>query len=95
MNWDITLHKNIDDIATENDIERQNQDTERRFETEEQKDRMESTDNEGERIGLGEAEIVNAAKFGNPKKVLDNIMITSDVEVKKQRKRNNCAIRFS
>ena len=74
---------NVDDIATEYDIEGQNQDTERKFETEGQNDRMESEDNGGEDIDLGEVEIVNAARFGNPKEVLDNSVITSDVEVKK------------
>ena len=34
-------------------------------------------------VSLGEVEIVNAAAFGNPKEVLDNMPITSDVEVKK------------
>ncbi len=44
---------------------------------------MELKDSEEESIGLGEVEIVNAARFGNPKEVLDNSVFTSDVEVKK------------
>ena len=44
---------------------------------------MELQDREEESIGLDEAEIVNAARFGNPKEVLDNSVFTSDVEVKK------------
>lgn len=61
---------NVDDIATEYDIEGQN-------------DGMESKDNGEESIDLGEVEIVNAARFGNPKEVLDNSVCASDVEVKK------------
>lgn len=69
------------DTATEYDIEGKNQAAERSFETAGQIDGMESKDNEGEHIGLDEVEIVNAARFGNPKEVLDNIIITSNVEV--------------
>ena len=76
------IASNVDDTAKEYDIEGQNEDMEK-FETEGHNDGTESKDNGGERIGLGEAEIVNAAKFGNPKEVLDNIIITSNVEVKK------------
>ena len=42
---------------------------------------------------LGEVEIVNAARFGNPKEVLDNGVFTSDVKVKKQAKMN-CKFKF-
>ncbi len=73
----------VDDIATEYDIEGQDQDTKRGFGTEGQNDGMELKDSEEESIGLGEVEIVNAARFGNPKEVLDNSVFTSDVEVKK------------
>ncbi len=66
----------------------QDQDTKRSFETEEQNDGMELKDNGEESIGLSEVEIVNAARFGNPKEVLDNSVFTSDVEVKKQGKMN-------
>ena len=41
----------------------------------------------------GEVEIVNAARFGNPKEVLDNSVFTSDVKVKKQAKMN-CKFKF-
>ncbi len=60
----------VDDIATEYDEEGQNVG-------------VESKDNEGDSIALDEVEIVNAAEFGNPKEVLDNTTITSNVEVKK------------
>ena len=73
----------VDDIATEHDIEGQEQDTKRGFGTEGQNDGMELQDREEESIGLDEAEIVNAARFGNSKEVLDNSVFTSDVEVKK------------
>ena len=73
----------VDDIATEYDIEGQDQDTKRGFGTEGQNDGMELKDSEEESIGLGEVEIVNAARFGNPKEVLDNSVFASDVEVKK------------
>lgn len=66
---------NVDDIATEYDIEGQN-------------DGMEPKDKGEESIGLGEVEIVNAARFGNPKEVLDNSVFASDVKVKKQGKMN-------
>ena len=73
----------VDDIATEYDIEGQDQETKRGFGTEGQNDGMELKDSEEESIGLGEVEIVNAARFGNPKEVLDNSVFASDVEVKK------------
>ena len=60
----------MDDIATEYDEEGQNVG-------------VESKDNEGDSIALDEVEIVSAAEFGNPKEVLDNTTITSNVEVKK------------
>ena len=83
----------VDDIATEYDIEGQDQDTKRGFGTEGQNDGMELKDSEEESIGLGEVEIVNAARFGNPKEVLDNSVFTSDVKVKKQAKMN-CKFKF-
>lgn len=49
---------------------------------------MEPKDKGEESIGLGEVEIVNAARFGNPKEVLDNSVFASDVKVKKQGKMN-------
>ena len=63
--------------------EEQNQETEKDFGTEEQNVGTESEDNADESIRADEAEIVNAAEFGNPKEVLDNTIITSNAEVKK------------
>ena len=61
---------NIDDTTAEYHGEGQNSGTE-------------SKGNGEERVGLSEAEIVNAAEFGNPKEVLDQMPIVSNVEVKK------------
>ncbi len=61
---------NIDDTTAEYHGEGQNSGTE-------------SKGNGEDRVGLSEAEIVNAAEFGNPKEVLDQMPIVSNVEVKK------------
>jgi len=64
-----------------NDIERQNQETESSFEGENQS--IEFIDIESSCVGLDEIEIVNAAEFGNPKDVLDRMLIISNVAVQK------------
>lgn len=60
----------VDDATSECDTE--GEDTERGDEGQTEDD-----------VGQKEVEIVNAAKFGNPKEVLDNMPITSNVAVKK------------
>ena len=48
-----------------------------------QNDGTESKGCQGDCDNLGEVEIVNDAEFGNPKEVLENMPITSNVAVKK------------
>lgn len=72
-----------DDVKAEYDVERQEQKTEKGFGAEEQNAGTEPEGNEEERVSQNEVEIVNAAEFGNPKEVLENMPITSNVEVKK------------
>lgn len=74
----------IDGIVTEYDASEQNQETESDFEAEVQNVGMEPKDNEGDHIKTDNVENINADKFGNPKEVLDNMALTSNVEVKKQ-----------
>ena len=66
----------VDDAAVEDDVENQNQEAEI-FPG------IESESSEEKDDGLDEMEVVNAIVFGNPKEVLDGMVITSNVEVKK------------
>lgn len=68
-------------ILNINDAEGQNQETESSFEAENQS--IESIGIESSCISLDEIEIVNAAEFGNPKDVLDHMIIASNVAVQK------------
>lgn len=70
---EVTTAPDVDDVTAANDMEGQNQETERGTETEKQNAEKESKDDE--------EEVVNAAEFGNPKEVLDGIVITSNIEV--------------
>ncbi|NBK92116.1 hypothetical protein D5278_09030 [bacterium 1XD21-13] len=63
----------VDDTTAEYDAQGQKQETESA--------QTGSEDNQEDSAGLGEAEVVNAEKFGNPKEVLDGMSITSNVEV--------------
>lgn len=72
-----------DNVTVEDDAERQNQETRISSETEEQNIEAASKDNAGDGVSPDEVEIVNAAEFGNPKEVLDDLVITSNVDVKK------------
>ena len=74
-----TITFDVDDTTTECDADGQGQ--KRDFDAEEPDTGRDSEDLAGDDTGLGEMEIVNAAEFGNPKEVLDNIVIVSNVEV--------------
>ncbi len=63
-------------IATESP----NQETETVSKINDQNIRMESKDNE-KGVSLDKVEVVNAIEFGNPKEVLDNMVMTSNVKV--------------
>ena len=78
-----TIASDVNATTAQYDTEGQNQEEERSFEAEGQKGVTESEGIGADRVSLGEAEIVNAAAFGNPKEVLDHMPITSEVEVKK------------
>lgn len=78
-----TIASDVNATTAQYDTEGQNQEEERSFEAEGQKGVTESEGIGADRVSLGEVEIVNAAAFGNPKEVLDNMPITSEVEVKK------------
>lgn len=78
-----TIAPNVDDTTAGLDMTGQNQESEEAFETESQNAETESNDIGEDHIDPDEAELANAAKFGNPKEVLDHIAITSNVEVQK------------
>ncbi len=73
----------VDDTVAESSAEGQNQETEAGFDAGEQNVGTESKGNGGEYASLGEVEIMNAAEFGNLKETLEDMPITSNVEVKK------------
>lgn len=78
-----TIASDVVVTTAQYDTEGQNQEAERSFDAEGQKVGTESEATGVDRVSLDEVEIVNAAALGNPKEVLDNMPITSDVEVKK------------
>ena len=78
-----TIAADVDATTAQYDTEGQNQETERNFDAEGQKAGTEPEGMQEERVSAGEVEIVNAAEFGNPKEVLENTPITSNVEVRK------------
>ena len=74
-----TISSDVGDTTTECDADRKDQ--KRDFDAEEPDTGRAYEGLPGDDTGLGEVEIVNAAEFGNPKEVLDHMLIASNVTV--------------